>query len=290
MRVLVECRDCKRRYNASRLKIGAKFHCQCGQVLTVNAPKGHDAAVVRCSSCGGFREDGSQRCAFCKADFTIHERDLHTVCPGCLARVSDRAKFCSRCGSALSADVLAGDVSKLMCPQCDQKVPLTNRFISEAQVSFLECRMCAGLWMESEGFAKLRRKHKALGDLDESIGRVPRLKQDLRGSENKVRYRKCPVCHKLMNRRLYGTGSGVVLDWCREHGMWFDDGELRQILEWIRQGGRSDRPIGVPHQKAKTLSAADCRTIYGSTSSSPASFLDNIFGSLQNAIDDLFDF
>ena len=40
-----------------------------------------------------------------------------------------------------------------------------------------------------------------------------------------------------MHRRNYGRRSGVVLDTCSQHGLWFDQGELDSILDWIRHGG-----------------------------------------------------
>ena len=51
------------------------------------------------------------------------------------------------------------------------------------------------------------------------------------------RYRPCPICSSLMHRRNYGRKSGVILDTCHQHGLWFDQGELDSILDWIRQGG-----------------------------------------------------
>ena len=47
----------------------------------------------------------------------------------------------------------------------------------------------------------------------------------------------CPECGKLMNRKNFSGCSGVVLDWCREHGSWFDRNELQQIVAFIRNGG-----------------------------------------------------
>lgn len=52
------------------------------------------------------------------------------------------------------------------------------------------------------------------------------------------RYKPCPRCGELMNRRLFGKRSGVILDRCRDHGSWIDAGELRQLMEWTRAGGR----------------------------------------------------
>jgi Zn-finger nucleic acid-binding protein len=40
-----------------------------------------------------------------------------------------------------------------------------------------------------------------------------------------------------MNRQNYGKRSGVIIDHCKEHGVWFDDQELERILAWIRRGG-----------------------------------------------------
>ena len=40
-----------------------------------------------------------------------------------------------------------------------------------------------------------------------------------------------------MNRKLHGKRSGVIVDSCRDHGLWLDAGELRQLMEWSRAGG-----------------------------------------------------
>ena len=53
--------------------------------------------------CGAARgDDHADRCAYCHSSFTLHERDLNTVCPHCLALVSDRARFCHHCGTGLA--------------------------------------------------------------------------------------------------------------------------------------------------------------------------------------------
>lgn len=52
-----------------------------------------------------------------------------------------------------------------------------------------------------------------------------------------VHYVPCPVCRKLMNRRAFGRVSGIVLDLCGDHGVWFDRGELRGVLDFVLLGG-----------------------------------------------------
>lgn len=40
-----------------------------------------------------------------------------------------------------------------------------------------------------------------------------------------------------MNRVNYAKRSGVVLDVCKAHGIWFDKDELRRVLVFIAGGG-----------------------------------------------------
>ena len=41
-----------------------------------------------------------------------------------------------------------------------------------------------------------------------------------------------------MNRVNFGAKSGVIVDRCKEHGVWLDGGELRQLFEWMKLGGQ----------------------------------------------------
>ena len=40
-----------------------------------------------------------------------------------------------------------------------------------------------------------------------------------------------------MNRLNYARHSGVILDVCKTHGIWFDLDELRRVLAFITGGG-----------------------------------------------------
>ncbi len=240
MRLLVACPKCKRQYNATGKKPGSRFRCRCGAVVKVQRPKGQDAAVVRCSSCGAPREAGGSRCHFCGADFTLHDRDLDTVCPKCLTRISDRARFCHHCGLELSPEGVAGEDTELTCPACGGSRRLTDRPIGEVHV--LECGRCAGLWLGNKTFRKLTdRASSDAPDLDRllesSHARTARRPHVDGQAEDSWRYRKCPACGNMMYRRNYGRRSGVIIDICKEHGVWFDADELPRILTWIRSGG-----------------------------------------------------
>ncbi len=235
MRLLVACPQCKRQFDATGRAVGSRFRCHCGTVLKIRRPHGHDAAVVRCSSCGGPRQEQSTACGYCGADFTIHEQDLNTVCPQCLARVSDRAKYCHHCGVALVPETLAGANTSYPCPACDGASRLRHRQIGG--VALLECPRCAGFWVARNVFDHLveQASRNALG-LDLRANAPTPGGNSARNGE-KWSYRQCPHCRKLMSRINYGRRSGVIVDRCREHGVWFDIDELAQILDWVRLGG-----------------------------------------------------
>jgi Zn-finger nucleic acid-binding protein len=231
MRVIVACSECQRRYDASGKKPGDRFRCHCGAEVPVRRPRGHDAAVIRCSSCGAPREGRATACAHCGADFTVHDRDLETVCPNCLARVSDRAQFCHHCATALMAEAIAGDTTTLACPVCGPKRPLTSRRLSDEQINVLECQKCGGFWIGLETFQILL-EHEAHHPQSSAPRETP-----LRDPDSRSGYRPCAVCGQLMVRRNFGRGSGVLVDICGSHGIWFDAQELSQVVHWIRSGG-----------------------------------------------------
>jgi Zn-finger nucleic acid-binding protein len=238
MRLLLVCNHCQRQYDASAKAIGSRFHCHCGNVVDVVEPQGHDAKVVRCSSCGAGREQGASACGFCHADFTLHERDLHTTCPGCLARISDRAKYCHHCGLNIVPEDTAGDPTQLGCPDCGADVHLSSRRLGKAKLTLMECDRCAGVWLGNATFEELTRQASSRSISADEFVRASTPHTDDAGRDRESwKYRNCPSCNNLMQRRNYARRSGVITDICREHGVWFDANELPRILAWIRSGG-----------------------------------------------------
>jgi Zn-finger nucleic acid-binding protein len=210
--------------------------------MTVEQPQGHDSAVIRCSSCGAAREEGEADCHYCSAEFSLHERDLQTVCPECLTRVSDKAAYCHSCGEQLMSDAIAGDTTRWNCPSCGPEHALTSRQFGRERVNAAECQRCAGIWLTESSFQILRQRASEKSDLLPMATPRPNKRSDV---ERFAGYRPCPRCDNLMTRRNYGRGSGVIIDVCRHHGIWFDDKELSQILQWVAKGG-AEKPR--PHQ------------------------------------------
>ena len=216
MRRIVACHQCHRQYDASGKRPGDRFRCRCEATVVVRPVQGHEADVVRCSSCGATREHNASRCDHCGADFTVHEQDLQTVCPNCLARVSDHA--------------IAGDQTTLPCPVCGPDCLLTSRRVRDSEIQVMECQKCGGFWIGLQALDRLLdREARQPQSAPPTPG--PPLPLPVRSP-----YRPCAVCGQLMVRRNFGRSSGVIVDLCGLHGIWFDAQELAHVLRWIRSG------------------------------------------------------
>jgi Zn-finger nucleic acid-binding protein len=158
-----------------------------------------------------------------------------------MARISDRARFCHYCATPITVQGSAGDNTDQSCPACGDTQKLQSRSLGTPPVSILECGACGGLWLHNSVFQLLEQRASSAA----SSGEI-RLHQQLRGRPTPGRdphgryYRACPVCGTLMHRRNYGRRSGVLIDLCGEHGVWFDMEELDRIIHWVKAGGLGD--------------------------------------------------
>jgi Zn-finger nucleic acid-binding protein len=236
MRFLVACPECCRQFDATERAVGSTFPCSCGAAVTVPQPRAHDAAVVRCSACGGPREGEEPSCRFCGSAFTLHDQDLDTICPGCMARVSGRARFCHFCATPLLGAQAAAGQSGYRCPACEGSRPLASRRLGRVNVALFECGGCGGWWIEKEIFEALADRARS-GKLPEGFGEAAAAETS--SVNPSLRYRPCATCGALMNRRNYGRRSGVIVDVCARHGIWFDLHELDRLLRWIHEGGEA---------------------------------------------------
>ena len=237
-KIIVECDKCKHQYSLHEKRVGEKFHCFCGNLLTIPAVKIHDAAVIRCSSCGGARgEENTPFCGYCGSSFTLHEQDLNTICPNCMTRISSKARFCHSCSTPIVAGSGDFEETDMACPSCDNS-QLHSRKMINADFNLKECNHCAGLWIANDVFRRLEQKAQleAASGVQAGVTET-RIHKDAEVTVNPEKYyRKCPQCQVLMHRRNYANSSGIVVDVCSKHGMWFDIHELDEILQFIRAG------------------------------------------------------
>ncbi len=117
-------------------------------------------------------------------------------------------------------------------------------------VAVFECGKCTGMWMGQESFHRLA-QHARRTAAEQTIPAARPGRKTLRDdagpeatkTERRWKYRPCAECRSLMVRHNYAK-SGVVVDVCRDHGVWFDASELPRILRWLRAGGaRPSRSI-----------------------------------------------
>jgi Zn-finger nucleic acid-binding protein len=249
-RCLVACSKCERQFDATGLAAGSRFHCGCGAVLKVPRFRAQDAVVVRCSSCSAPRRQSAPACEHCGADYTLHEQDMHTLCPSCMTRVSDRARFCHNCAKPIVVAATPGTSTKQGCPSCGLKHKMVSRSMGDPPVSILECGRCAGVWLGNDGFALVRdHARESASDDHPSPQRGPGSPPDPRPRQGGAVYRRCPDCREFMYRKNYGGKSGVILDVCKSHGLWFDARELERVLRWIRRGGEERARKRVEHEE-----------------------------------------
>lgn len=89
------------------------------------------------------------------------------------------------------------------------------------------CPESGGIWLDAGELEAL------FEDRDAADKLISSLREDTTSREKKVR---CPICRKKMEKVL--VENKVLIDRCRKgHGLWFDDGELIEVLGLEQEGG-----------------------------------------------------
>lgn len=120
----------------------------------------------------------------------------------------------------------------LNCPKCRSSL----KIVLNEDVEVDACEKCEGIWVdlvEEKDFFRLKPEVFTVDELR----RLRALYKPLGKIEKNVRYLRCPVCGELMYRKNWGSHSGVIVDKCYRHGVWYDQGEADKIREFISHGG-----------------------------------------------------
>lgn len=192
--------------------------CRCGALLP---PASTTAGMLQCPFCAAPAARGAHRCDHCAS----HLKTLR--CPACFALEFVGSRHCASCGGGLEA-LTSAEALALSCPRC--RVPLLGQAMAGTAVA--SCADCGGLWLDHATFSKVRRERE-----ETAAGLPPRTGARPASSAGPEPYLRCPACAGLMNRSNFGRLSGVLLDTCRAHGLWFDAEELQQVLDFIARGG-----------------------------------------------------
>ena len=183
-----------------------------------------DAATLNCPMCGAPCASDATRCEHCQA------RLATVACPSCFGLIFLGSKFCPHCGAAVERTESAEPVA-MSCPRC--RVALNAITLGTTNVD--ECPKCEGLWVGVSTFNSIcaDRDQQAAVFADTPAPAPEAAPPAL----DETRYLPCAVCGDMMNRMNFANHSGIIIDLCKPHGIWFDRDELRRIIEYIRAGG-----------------------------------------------------
>ncbi len=197
--------------------------------------------ALNCPNCGGAVMSDRTQCEFCSSR-------LKTVgCAACMGMMFLGSKFCGHCGAASYAAELIDDANPGDCPRC--KIKLQSLKIDSVQIR--ECERCGGFWSSVAAFENLCASKEQQASVLGFIGSYAHADaMPLAAS-----YVPCPDCKQLMNRSNFARSSGVIVDMCKQHGVWFDAGELPKIIDFIDRGGieraREKEKIAIQDERAK---------------------------------------
>ena len=116
------------------------------------------------------------------------------------------------------------------CPVCNVPTVVVER----AGIELDYCLDCEGLWFDADELDLLTAALELETDLPD-IASLPTAQTD-------EKPRRCPRCSKKMAKVTMGQ---VVIDRCpRNHGLWFDAGELGQVVrQHATASGAPDQPV-----------------------------------------------
>lgn len=230
--MLIACAKCHRQYDTTDLAVGAKVRCLCGELLVVQEVQARDMEMLRCASCGGNLDRHEKNCGFCGSEVSLAERGYGGTCPECFARMAKGAQFCCTCGVAIKPLSRLQPLQDKECPRCEAGLAV-QEFDGG---SLVECTSCGGIWLEEEKFLQATTQADD-GAVQRFVQGRSSANEDVSAWEETVRYLKCPTCTNLMHRKNFASCSGVIVDWCRGHGYWFDRHELEAVLAFVSRGG-----------------------------------------------------
>ncbi|MHC4864323.1 MAG: TFIIB-type zinc ribbon-containing protein [Planctomycetota bacterium] len=105
------------------------------------------------------------------------------------------------------------------CPVC--KNAMITIELADVEIDY--CTDCGGIWLDAGELEML------LGQPESADKLLDSFQADRQSTEEK---RKCPICRRKMHKIVVGAGQPkLLIDKCRRgDGLWFDKGELQDIL------------------------------------------------------------
>ena len=149
------------------------------------------------------------------------------TCKSCERQFSSKMRNCPHCGYEHRREPVHATP---ICPVCD--CDMVNHAYHGDDVDM--CPQCNSIWLDGREFKKLISERNVFRDEsipDEYIKPLHKAPGE---------YHKCPLCSDYMVQRNFKKISGVIIDICRDHGVWLEAGELEGIRCFVANGGLHD--------------------------------------------------
>lgn len=210
--------------------------------------------MARCKNCGAPLLIGSSNCRYCRSSVDIDLSGRHYY--------TDNQPEKAR-----------------QCPNC--KIDMESLNVADNKKPFYldRCPKCLGLFFDI-GELDLILNEVAEGVRNMNHPHLCALKNIAdQAMEAATFYRPCPECGKLMNRQNYGQVSGVIVDRCRDHGVFLDAGELQKLSMWTKAGGHlKEIPEYKPYKRESEKEDDDLSYLKGEFKK--PDLLDGLIGSI----------
>lgn len=181
--------------------------------------------VYNCPNCGAAASPEAVRCAYC------HTGLATIVCSSCFGAIALGMKHCPSCGEPVDRE-RPDEKAAHRCPRCAAAL----LYVDTGALALKECPVCGGLWVSQAVFQQIcadQERQEAVMNILRQASPAP---PDASGKTPRL-YIPCPECGKLMNRTNFAGCSGIIVDWCREHGTWLDRTELNRVVQFVQAGG-----------------------------------------------------
>ena len=120
----------------------------------------------------------------------------------------------------------------MICPTCHNVMIV----VEQEKIELDYCTNCSGVWFDS---GELELMLESMGQESSSLPITDLLSSP--EAETSEKKRKCPICNQKMRKTTIGHKPAVLIDMCRRgHGLWFDGGEVHELITQYVKGPASD--------------------------------------------------
>ena len=113
----------------------------------------------------------------------------------------------------------------MICPVCKRDMIVVEYHDIELDY----CSGCKGVWFDSGELELILNSH-GLEGVEPFLGNI----LDSSEATSSEKKRRCPICGDKMKKTYLGEPPKILIDLCgKEHGLWFDGGEVTQLIRHL---------------------------------------------------------